>query len=386
MSDPSAYPVPRIVAAFGDLPDPRSGPALRHSLLDVLTLALCAIIWGEETWIGVEEWAEIRQDVLTDWLGLEHGIPSHDTFGRVFARLDPGQFEAGFLRWTQAALPARPVSDVLAIDGKTVRRSGDARRAQSPLHLVSAFACTQRLVLGQEAVADKSNELTAIPLLLERLVLTGQVVTIDAIGCQRTLAEQIVGSGGDYVLALKENQPTLLEEVRDCFAMADRTADPDLARASTIEKGHGRREQRTCEVIGDHEVLTWLDPDGQWPNLQSVIRVTATRIRGDAAPETGTTAVRYYLSSLPPDAVQLNQVIRRHWAVENELHWVLDLTYREDESRVRVGYGQQNLAVLRKLTLNLVRHAPDRGKRSLTIQRKRAGWSMDVLYSILGVS
>lgn len=386
MADLRPHPVPRLAAAFGDLTDPRTGPALRHPLLDVLTIALCAIICGEETWIGVEAWAEIREDVLTDWLGLTQGIPSHDTFGRVFARIDPVQFEAGFLRWTQAALPDRPVADVLAIDGKTVRRSGDARRGQSPLHLVSAFACAQRLVLGQEAVADKSNEITAIPFLLERLVLTGQIVTIDAMGCQRNLAAQIVGQGGDYGLALKETQPTLHEDVIDCFAMADRVADPHLAQARTIDKGHGRREHRHCAVIGDPDVLAWLDPDGQWPGLQSVVRVTATRIAGEAALETGTTAVRYYLSSLAPDAVQLNQVIRSHWAVENQLHWVLDMTYREDESRVRVGYGQRNLAVLRKLTLNLVRHAPDRGKRSLATQRKRAGWSMGVLYSILGLS
>ncbi len=385
MPDLAAYPVPRIAAAFGDLTDPRQGPALRHRLLDVLTIALCAIICGEDTWMGIEEWAEIREDVLTDWLSLAQGIPSHDTFGRVFSRIDPAQFEAGFLRWTQAALPDRPVADVLAIDGKTVRRSGDARRAQSPLHLVSAFACAQRLVLGQEAVADKSNEITAIPLLLERLVLTGQIVTIDAMGCQRSLAEQIVGQGGDYVLALKENQPTLHEDVIDCFAMADRMADPGLV-AITIDKGHGRREHRRCEVIADPDVLAWLDPDGQWPGLRSVIRVTATRIAGEAARETGTSAVRYYVSSLPPDAVRLNQVIRSHWAVENGLHWGLDLTFREDESRVRVGHAQQNLAVLRKLTLNLVRHAPDRGKRSLAIQRRRAGWSMDVLYSILGIT
>lgn len=383
MPDLAAYPLPRIAAAFGDLTDPRTGPALRHPLLDVLTIALCAVICGEETWIGVEEWARIREDVLTDWLRLTHGIPSHDTFGRVFSRIDPAQFEAGFLRWTQEALPDRPVADVLAIDGKTVRRSGDARVGQSPLHLVSAFACAQRLVLGQEAVADKSNEIVAIPLLLERLVLGGQVVTIDAMGCQRTLAAQIVGQGGDYVLALKENQPSLHEDVIDCFTMADRTADPDLAQVTTIDKGHGRREHRHCAVIGDPAVL---DPDGQWSGLRSLIRVTATRIAAAAAPETGATAVRYYVSSLAPDAVRLNQVIRSHWAVENQLHWVLDLTFREDESRVRIGHAQQNLAVLRKLTLNLVRHAPDRGKRSLAVQRKRAGWSMDVLYATLGVS
>lgn len=385
MTAPSLYPVPRIAACFGDLIDPRTGPATRHRLLDVLTIALCATICGEDTWVGIEEWATIREAELTAWLGLPHGIPSHDTFGRVFARIDPVQFETGFWRWTQAALPLPP-GQTIAIDGKTARRSGDARTGQSPLHLVSAYACAQHLVLGQEAVADHSNELTAIPMLLERLVLTDQVVTIDAIGCQKDLAAQIIDQGGDYVLALKENQPTLLDDVIDGFAMADRTADPTLIMATTIEKDHGRREHRLCAVLADPAFLAWLDPDGGWPGLHSVIRITATRIRGEAAPDTGTTATRYYVSSLPPDAVRLNQVIRSHWAVENGLHWVLDMVCREDASRVRRGYGQQNLAVLRKLTLNLVRHSPDRGNRSLAIQRKRAGWSMDVLYSILGLT
>jgi predicted transposase YbfD/YdcC len=297
MAELRSHPVPRIAAAVGDLTDPRTGPALRHPLLDVLTIALCAIIGGEATWIGVEEWAGIREEVLTAWLGLTHGIPSHDTFGRVFARIDPIQVEAGFLRWTQDALPDRPVADVLAIDGKTVRRSGNARVGQSPLHLVSAFAGAQRLVLGQEAVADKSNEITAIPLLLERLVLRDQVVTIDAMGCQRSLAAQIVDQGGDYVLALKDNQSTMLEDVIDGFAMADRTADPGRVTTTTIEKGHGRREHRCCDVLADPDFIAWLDPDRQWPGLQSVVRVTATRIPGEATPESGTIAVRHYLSS-----------------------------------------------------------------------------------------
>lgn len=384
MPDVDAYPVPQIAAAFGVVADPRTGPATRHRLLDVVTIAVCAVLCGEDTWVGVEEWATVREAELTAWLGLPHGIPSHDTFGRVFARIDPAQFEAGFWRWMEATLPDRPDGAVLAIDGKTARRSGDAWTAQSPLHLVSAFACDQRLVLGQEAVAAKSNEITAIPRLLARLDLTAQVVTIDAMGCQTAIAAQIVAGGGDYVLALKDNQPTLLEDVVDSFTLADRTgARVDEAR--THDKGHGRRETRRCTVISDPAVLAWLDPEAAWPDLHSVIRITATRTVADAATETGTTAVRYYLSSLPPDAVRLNAVIRSHWAVENGLHWVLDMVYREDASRVRVGHGQQNLAVLRKLTLNLVRQAPDRRSRSLAMQRKRAGWSMEILWSTLGV-
>jgi predicted transposase YbfD/YdcC len=384
MPAPTSRPVPSGTAAFADLTDPRTGPATRHRLADILTMAICAILCGEETWVGVAEWALVREAELTAWLGLSHGIPSHDTFGRVFARIDPQQFEAGFARWVQATLPDRPDPEVIAIDGKTVRRSGDARTAQSPLHLVSAFACAQRLVLGQEAVADKSSELTAIPLLLERLAVAGQVVTIDAMGCHAALADQIVAQEGDYVLALKDNQPTLLADVMDSFALADR-AGTGLVQELTIDKGHGRREHRRCDVIGEPAVLTWLDPLGTWPGLQSVVRITATRTPAAGEVVSGSTSVRYDVSSLPSDAVRLNTVIRSHWAIENSLHWVLDMVYREDASRVRTGHAQQNLAVLRKLTLNLVRQYPGRGKRSLTMHRKRAGWSMAILFDMLGV-
>jgi predicted transposase YbfD/YdcC len=382
----ASHPAPRIAVAFAELTDPRDGPALKHGLLDLLTIAFCAILCGEEDWVGVEEWALVREEVLTDWLGLPHGVPSHDTFGRVFARLDPAQFEGGFARWVREALPDRPDGEVIAIDGKTARRSGDARSAQSPLHLVSAFACEQRLVLGQEAVAGKSNEITAIPLLLERLVLADHVVTIDAIGCQRSLAARIVAQGGDYVLALKENQETLLEGVMDTFRLADRETEAPPVQAVTIDKGHGRLEHRRCDVIADPDVLAWLDPARDWPGLQCVVRITATRAVANDEAAAPTTSVRYYLSSLPPDAVRLNAVIRSHWAIENGLHWVLDVVFREDASRARRGYAQQNLALLRKLALNVVRTDPGRGTRSLRIQRKRAGWSMAILYDMLGVS
>lgn len=386
MSTPDAYPVPKIAAAFGDVVDPREGPAMRHRLLDILTIAICAILCGEDDWVGVEEWAEIREAELTDWLGLVHGIPSHDTFGRVFAQIDPVQFEAGFYQWVRESLPARPTEGVIAIDGKTARHSGDAQRAQSPLHLVSAYAVDQRLVLGQEAVGTKANEITVIPQLLERLVLEGQVVTIDAMGCQRSFAEQIVTGGGDYVLAVKENQHALLEGVVDSFALAPQDRMVDVIESRTIDKGHDRLETRICAVIADPAVIAWLNPTQQWPGLQSIIRITATRSPAHDPTTLPTTSTRYYISSLPPDAVRLNAVIRSHWAVENGLHWVLDMVYREDSNRVRRGYGQQNLAVIRKLTLNLLKSTPNPKKRSLRILRKRAGWSMAVLYDMLGLS
>ena len=386
MPAPDVYPVPQIAAAFGEVVDPRDGPALKHQLLDILTIAICAILCGEDDWVGVEEWGEIREAELTAWLGLEHGIPSHDTFGRVFAQIDPVQFEAGFYQWVRESLPDRPAEGVIAIDGKTARRSGDRQRAQSPLHLVSVYAVEHRLVLGQEAVGTKANEITVIPALLERLVLKGQVITIDAIGCQRSFADQIVAGGGDYVLALKENQAALLEGVVDTFALAPQDMEVDIIEHRTVDKGHGRLETRICAVIADPAVIAWLNPSQQWPGLQSIIRITATRTPAHDPTVTPTTSTRYYISSLPADAVRLNAVIRSHWAIENELHWVLDMVYQEDGNRARRGYAQQNLALIRKLTLNLLKSIPNPKKRSLRILRKRAGWSMAVLFDMLGLA
>ena len=258
----TSHPAPRIADCFADLVDPRVDRTKHHQLLDVVTIALCAVISGAETWIEVEQWGQIKEDWLTEWLGLTHGIPSHDTFGRVFGLIDPDQFETGFLRWVQAIAGHAP-HEVIAVDGKTVRRSGSPRAGQRPLHLVSAWASDQHVVLAQEAVTDKANEITAIPLLLERLVLTDQVVTIDAMGCQRSIAAQIIDGGGDYVLALKANQPELLEEVIDSFTVATTMDDTDR----TFGKDHGRQETRVCETIDDPAVLAWLDPDGAWPGL-----------------------------------------------------------------------------------------------------------------------
>lgn len=218
MSAPPAS-APRIADAFADLTDPRIERTKRHRLQDILTITLGGVLSGAENWVEIAEWAKVKQAWLTDWLGLEHGVPSHDTLGRVFGRLDPAQFETGFLRWVQGTITPRP-GEVIAVDGKTVRRSGDTYTGRSPLHLVNAWAHGQRLVLGKEAVAEKSNEITAIPLLLARLDLTGQIVTIDAMGCQRAIAAQIVDQGGDDVLALKDNQADLREDVVDSFTVA----------------------------------------------------------------------------------------------------------------------------------------------------------------------
>ena len=380
-----ASPAPWIADCFFDLVDPRIARTRRHELLAIVTLALCAVLAGAESWVEVEAWATIKLTWLRTWLPLPNGVPSHDTFGRVFSRLDPAQREIGFMRWVQGLAAAASTSGgVIAIDGKTVRA---ARAHQgSALHLVSAWASASRLVLGQEAVAAKSNAITAIPEVLGRLDLTAQVVMIDAMGCQTTIAEQIVAQGGDDVLALKANQKAnqadLLTNVRDSFALAD-AATMDQTRQA--EKGHGRIEVRTCRTITDPATLAWLDPTGRWAHLCSVAEVVgARRIDGVV-----TTHTRYYLSSLPGDAAAIAKAVRSHWGIENQVHWVLDVAFREDASRARVGHSATNLALIRKLVLNLLRTDPTRRigvSRPAKGSRLRAGWDDAYLVHVLGVS
>jgi predicted transposase YbfD/YdcC len=323
------------------------------------------------------EWGEIKLEWLRTWLALPNGIPSHDTFGRVFSRIDPVQFEAGFLHWVQGvvATMSAPAASVLAIDGKTIRAA--RARGGNPLHLVSAWSSAYRLVVGQEAVDTKSNEITAIPALLARLDLHEQVVTIDAMGCQRAIATQIVEQGGDYVLALKANQGDLFTNVRDSFALAEIDT---TAQSRTIGKGHGRIEVRTCTTITDPTTLTWLDPDGAWPGLRSIAKVDSERRIGDET----TRQTRYYLSSLPGNAKTIATAVRSHWGIENQVHWVLDVAFREDMSRSRLGHSAENLALLRKVALNLIRLEPTR-KIGVKGSRLKAGWDNDYLLRVLGV-
>jgi predicted transposase YbfD/YdcC len=371
---------------FADLPDPRIDRGKRHELLDVVTIALCAVICGANTWVGVAEFGRSKEAWLRTFLALPNGIPSHDTFGRVFAALDPVAFETAFLGWVQAlAAATAPVSSgavgpVVAIDGKTLRRSHDRVNGRGPLHLVSAWASANRLVLGQVAVDEKSNEITAIPALLEVVALSGCIVTIDAMGCQREIAGKIIAREADYVLALKDNQRTLFELVGFQFQRAHETGFAGIAhtRWETVEKDHGRVEIRRCWAIDDPAVLAWLDPARAWPGLRSVAAVEGERrINGAVTKET-----RYYLSSLPGDARAIGAAVRGHWGIENQVHWVLDLAFREDESRVRVGHAAENLAVLRHIALNLLRR-----ERSATVgietKRLKAAWDETYLLKVL---
>jgi predicted transposase YbfD/YdcC len=364
---------------FGGLEDPRMARTRRHELLDIVTIALCAVICGADSWVEVEAWGATKLDWLRGFLALPNGIPSHDTFGRVFARLDPERFEACFVAWARG-VASLAGGETVAVDGKTLRRSHDRAAGRAAIHMVSAWAAANRLVLGQVKVDEKSNEITAIPALLELLLIEGCIVTIDAMGCQTAIAAKVVERKADYVLALKENQGRLHGDVAGLFARARASGFRDLPHdhARSVDKGHGRVETRACWVVSDPESLAWLDPSGAWAKLGCVAMVEDTRRIGD----THETEARYFLSSLPGDAAALAAAVRAHWGIENSLHWVLDVAFREDDCRVRAGHAAENLAVLRHLALNLLRRETS-AKVGVHAKRLKAAWDTDYLLKVL---
>jgi predicted transposase YbfD/YdcC len=364
---------------FANINDPRIDRTKDHTLLDIIIIAICAVICGADGWVDVEEFGITKRAWLTTFLELPNGIPSHDTFGRVFARIDPQQFQHSFLTWVQALQRVR--ADMIAIDGKTHRGSHDRANGKAALHLVSAWAAANRLVLGQVAVDDKSNEITAIPLLLDLLDLHGATVTIDAMGCQTAIAEQIVRRGGNYVLALKPNQPTMHADVAALFtdARAAQQAEYGMTMATSVDVAHGRTEIRRAFVISAPSAIAYLNERQGWANLQSVVLIEAERTLG----ATTSTEQRYYLLNQVVDAPTANTLVRGHWGIENRVHWVLDVTFHEDTSRIRQGDAPQNMGVLRHIALNLLRQEPRKG--SLKTKRFRAALDETYLATVLGI-
>lgn len=365
-----------LLCHFADLEDPRVERSRLHNLLDIIALTICGAIAGMKQWTEIEEYAKNNEDWLRSFLELPNGIPSHDTLGRVFARMDPDALGACLGNWIAGVSATLNVQHV-AIDGKTLRHSFDRATGKAAVHLVSAWATEHHLSLGQVAVEDKSNEITAIPKLLELLDLHGALVTIDAMGTQKEIARTIRLSGADYVLAVKENQERLYDDVQECFTQAldDETAYDFF---STTEKGHGRVETRMISVINEPQGLRDLS---RWKDLRTLCMVV--RERHVMATDTTTMEVRYFIGSRQGTAQEYAQYVRGHWSIENRLHWVLDVQYDEDQNRTRKGHGQQNLARLRRLAVSLLKN--DDSKGSIRRKQIRACTNPKFLMSVLNV-
>ena len=367
---------------FSELEDPRQAGKVLFPLDEIMLLVLCGVLGGGEGFVEITRWGEINLDFLRRFLPYERGIPSHDALNDLFNALGHDAFRDSFVAWAESlrAADGGPSSepDVVAIDGKTSRRTGDKRKGRAALHMVSAWASRQRLVLGQEAIDDKENEIVAIPRLLEMLELTGALVTIDAMGCQKKIAEAIRGKGADYLLPVKGNQPSLQEDLELFFAeqRASGFADVEALYHETTDNDHGRLEVRRHWSIGD---IAWLKGRHDWPGLASI-----AMIERQVEHETKTKLTRHlYIASLPPDAVLLARAARAHWGIENRLHWVLDVVFHDDLCRLRSGFGPQNFAVVKHIALNLLKEAKAKGKHSLNVTRKMAAWSTEFLETVI---
>lgn len=377
MPAPKASSTDRIdlLTILRELPDPRLERTRLHKFEDILVIAICSLLCGAQSFEDMELFGDSKESWLRTFLELPNGIPSHDTFNRLFAALDPHCFLDAFMRWTQSLRTAL-ADEIVAIDGKALRRAIDA--GESPKVIVNAWAAGNGLVLGQRRVDDKSNEITAVPELLRTLELAGCIVTLDAMGCQRRIAREIKEADAEYVLALKGNQGTAHQEITTYLDAAIASKDPALARCEHIEKGHGRIETRRYWQSTD---IGWFADRGEWEGLRSVGVVESVREIGDQT----TTERRYYLSSLALDVKKFATAVRGHWGVENQLHWVLDVVFNEDQNRARSGHAIENLATLRRWALNLLKADTRKAKRSIKGKIKAAGWDHAYLLHLLSI-
>jgi predicted transposase YbfD/YdcC len=363
---------------FSVLPDPRTDRTKKHLLIDILFIAICTIICGGEGFTDMESFGEAKEDWLRKYLELPYGIPSHDTFRRLFSILDCEAFSECFSQWSRALHEATN-GEVIALDGKSIRHSFDSFSGQGALHMVSAWASENGLALGQVKVDEKSNEITAIPKLLEMIDVKGRIITTDAMGCQKDIAKRIIDRKGDYVFCLKGNQESFHDEVKFFFEECREANYQDVEHRyfETVEKDHGRIEIRRCWVV-EEDAIQWLEREDQWPGLASIAAIEAERkIREKVTVET-----RYFISSLSGSAQKVANAAREHWAIENSLHYVLDVTFNEDKSRIRKDNAPENLAILRKIALNIVKRERTR-KGSVRARVKKAGWDNSYLEQIL---
>jgi len=368
-------PTTSILHHFSDIKDPRINRQKTHQLQDIFFITLCGVICGADNWVMIEEFGKSMEAWFTEQLGLQHGIPSHDTFGAVFAAIDSEQFSLCFSRWA-ADLATLSGGEVIAVDGKTVRRSVDKASKKAAIHMVSAWAEQNHLVLGQTKVDTKSNEITAIPNLLKQLDITGATITIDAMGCQKKIVQQIIDQQGNYLISLKGNQGELHDDVKTYFS-SDESKQVQL---SSVNGGHGRIETRILRASDD---IQWLrDRHPQWANLNSIVAVTAQReLKNKTERDT-----RYFISSLGVESPeQLARTVRAHWAVENNLHWVLDVAFDEDSNRTRKGHSAANLAIMRHISLNLIK-AETSSKVGVKTKRAKAGRDNKYLLKVLGIN
>jgi len=373
---PNNSSLTNLQQALAAVTDPRRDHTKHHELIDILMIAVCCLLCGGSGFAHMEQFGHAKRDWLRTFLALPNGIPSHDTFRRVFSLLAPQQFATAFLAWTQS-LRAAVSAEIVALDGKTVRRSFDRAKGRSPLHLVSAWASANQLVLGQLATADKSNEITAVPHLLRALELAGCIVTVDALNCQKNIAKEISEADADYVLTLKANHGTAYQEVRDFLGDARQRNFAGVAHdfVETVDKEHGRFEVRRYWIT---EQIGWFADRPQWEKLRSVALVESEReVNGERRVEQ-----RVFLCSLGANAALLAQAVRGHWGIENQLHWVLDVQLGEDDCRVRAGHAAENLALLRKIVLNLLRR-DTQTKAGIRAKQLKAAWDHAYLQSVL---